>query len=61
MMLAAVEAVTKADPVWPTRCDDADLAAQATAREPVHAAPPPRSSEHIFTTNSTVIAIAGGG
>jgi hypothetical protein len=40
MMLAAVEAVTKADPVRASRRHDPDVAAQAAAREPVHAAPP---------------------
>src|SRR3954465_4711280 len=34
MMLAAVETVTKADPVWESRRHDSDVAAQATAREP---------------------------
>ncbi len=44
MMLAAVETVTKADPVWGTRRHNSDAAAQATARESVHAASPPKSS-----------------
>ena len=39
-MLAAVETVTKADPVWASRRLDANVAAQATARESVHAASP---------------------
>jgi hypothetical protein len=34
MMLAAVETVTKADPVWESRRHNSDVAAQATAREP---------------------------
>lgn len=40
MMLATVETVTKADPVRESRRHDADVAAQATARESVHAASP---------------------
>jgi hypothetical protein len=32
--------MTKADPVWASRRHDPDIAAQATARETVHAAPP---------------------
>jgi hypothetical protein len=36
MMLAAVETVTKADPVWKSRRQDSDVAAQATAGEAVH-------------------------
>jgi hypothetical protein len=39
-MLAAVQTVTKADPVWASRRHDPDVAAQATASEPVHAASP---------------------
>jgi hypothetical protein len=38
MMLAAVETVTKADPVWESRRHNSDVAAQATAGESVHAA-----------------------
>jgi hypothetical protein len=37
MMLAAIETVTKADPVWPARGYDADVSAQTTARISVHA------------------------
>jgi hypothetical protein len=44
MMLAAVETVTKADPVWESRRHNSDLAAQATAGESVHAASPRKSS-----------------
>ena len=33
MMLAAVETVTKADPVWESRRHNSDVAAQATAGE----------------------------
>src|SRR3954468_6787389 len=40
MMLAAVETVTKADPVWQPRRHNADVAAKATARESLHAASP---------------------
>jgi hypothetical protein len=39
-MLAAVETVTKADPVWESRRHNSDVAAQATAGEAVHAASP---------------------
>ena len=35
MMLAAVETVTKADPVWESSCHNSDVAAQATAGEAV--------------------------
>src|SRR5262245_27797339 len=44
MMLAAVEAVTKADPVWASRRHNSHVAASATAGESVHAASPPRSA-----------------
>jgi hypothetical protein len=44
MMLAAVETVTKANPVWESRRHNSDVAAQATARESVHAASPLKSS-----------------
>jgi hypothetical protein len=37
MMLAAVETVTKANPVWASRCRNSDIAAQATASELIHA------------------------
>jgi hypothetical protein len=40
MMLTAIETVTQADPVWESRRHNADVAAQATARESVHAASP---------------------
>ena len=41
MMLAAVETVTNADPVWESRRHNPDVAAQATAGESVHASSPP--------------------
>ena len=41
MMLAAVETVTNADPVWESRRHNSDVAAQATAGESVHAASAP--------------------
>ncbi|CAH2397193.1 conserved hypothetical protein [Mesorhizobium ventifaucium] len=44
MMLAAVETMTNADPVWEPRRHYPDVAAQATASESVHAASPPKSS-----------------
>src|ERR1700746_2541877 len=44
MMLAAVETVTKADPVWASRCHNADVAAQAATGEAVHACAPLKSS-----------------
>jgi hypothetical protein len=47
MMLAAVETVTKADPVWAPRRHNPDVAAQATARESVHAGSPLKSSGRI--------------
>jgi hypothetical protein len=40
MMLAAVETVTKADPVWESRRHNSDVSAQATARESVHLTSP---------------------
>src|SRR5438132_13769415 len=40
MMLAAVETVTKADPVWESRRHNSDVATKATARESVHTAYP---------------------
>lgn len=36
MMLAAIKAMADPDPVWQARCDNPDLAAEATASEPVH-------------------------
>src|SRR3546814_17242833 len=44
MMLAAVETVTKADPVWKSRRHNPDVAAQAAAGESIHATSPPASS-----------------
>jgi hypothetical protein len=41
-MLAAIETVTKADPVWGSRRHNSDIAAQATAGESVHAVSPLR-------------------
>jgi hypothetical protein len=58
MVLAAVEAVAKAHPVWAARGRNPDASTQAAARETVHAAPPSRSSSRIFTTDSKVVAIA---
>lgn len=40
MMLAAVETVTKTDPVRAARCHKSDVAAKATTRESVHAVSP---------------------
>jgi hypothetical protein len=40
MVLAAVETATKADPIWAARRHESNIAAQATARESVHAASP---------------------
>src|SRR5262249_49774225 len=40
MMLAAVETVTEADPVWEARRHKSDVPAEATTRESVHAASP---------------------
>jgi Flp pilus assembly protein TadB len=51
MMLAAVETVTKADPVWNSRRHNSDVAAQATARESVHAASPLIKRSESFATN----------
>jgi hypothetical protein len=45
MMLAAVETVTEADPVWLPRRHNTQIAAQATAGELVHAPSPLKSSE----------------
>jgi hypothetical protein len=47
MMLAAIEAMTEADPVWESRRHNSDIAAQAAAGESVHAASPPKSSGQI--------------
>src|SRR5438876_11316025 len=43
MMLAAVETVTDADPVWATRRYKSDIAAQTTTGETVHVASRPFS------------------
>src|SRR6478752_7354404 len=50
MMLAAVETVTEADPVWASRRHKSDVAAKATARESVHAASPLNQVARMFTT-----------
>ncbi|MBW8301850.1 MAG: tRNA-dihydrouridine synthase [Hydrogenophaga sp.] len=47
VMLAPVDAVTDADPVGPPRCDKTDIAAQTTASDRLHAAPPPGSMARI--------------
>lgn len=52
MMLAAVETVTKADPVWGAGRHKADLAAQATAGQSVHAMFPPNLAPGMFLINS---------
>ena len=44
MMLAAVETVTEADPIWESQRHNSDVAAKTTTRESVHAASPLRSS-----------------
>src|SRR5215218_4612759 len=44
MMLAAVETVTNADPVWESRRHNSDVAAQTTAGESGHAASPPNQA-----------------
>tara|TARA_R100001244_G_scaffold64627_3_gene53463 strand:- start:7109 stop:7627 length:519 start_codon:yes stop_codon:yes gene_type:complete len=51
VMLAAVEAMTKTNPVWSSRRLNADVAAKATARESVHAASPLKSRGARFTTH----------
>jgi hypothetical protein len=49
MMLAAIETVTKADPVRVSRRHNSDVAAQATAGKAVHAASPLKSSgRHVY-------------
>jgi hypothetical protein len=47
MVLATIETMTKADPVWRSRGDKADVAAQASAGESFHAGSPlkPRDRE----------------
>src|SRR3546814_15864472 len=55
MMLAAVETVTKADPVWKSRRHNPDVAAQAAAGESIHAPSPPGFSPH-HSPNSTAVA-----
>src|SRR4029077_12563572 len=40
MMLAAVETMTQADPVWRSRRHNSDVAAYATSGESLHAASP---------------------
>jgi hypothetical protein len=39
VMLAAVEAVAKPNPVWESRCHNSDVTAKATARKSAHGAP----------------------
>src|SRR5437763_6596768 len=49
VMLATVETVTKADPVWESRRHNSDVAAKATARESIHAASPlKRSGRNVY-------------
>jgi hypothetical protein len=47
-MFAAVETVTKADPVGASRRHNPEVAAQATAREPVHDASPEISGRNVY-------------
>src|SRR5262245_21446851 len=50
MVFAAVETVTNADPVGEPRRLHSDVAAQATASESIHVAPPLQSSgQHGYT------------
>lgn len=62
MMFAAIETMTKANPVWPSRRHNSHFAAQTTAREPVHAASPPKSSWECLqrTALSVQLPAAGG-
>jgi hypothetical protein len=58
MMLAAVEAMTNADPVWLSRCRNSNVAAQATAGESVHAASYKNRAEGV--TGVTLLALSDG-
>jgi hypothetical protein len=58
MMLATVETVTNADAIRPPRRLDSHVAAQATTREPVHAASPMKSRGQNIYNEPIVIAIA---
>jgi hypothetical protein len=51
-MLAAVETVAEAHPVGESRRHDPDVAAQATAGELVHAAPPSYSAVTAVATET---------
>jgi hypothetical protein len=53
MMLAAVEAVTKADPVWAPRRFNSNFPANATTSESVQNMSPPKQAVAIYTTKST--------
>src|SRR3546814_6687567 len=55
MMLAAVETVTKADPVWKSRRHNPDVAAQAADGESIHATSPPGFSLN-HSQNATAVA-----
>src|SRR5919197_2412460 len=59
-VLAAVETVTNADPVWESRSHNSDVAAQATARESVHAASPLKRSPTLMLTPRRCAASTGG-
>src|SRR5262249_25488575 len=60
MMLAAVETVTKADPVWESRRHKSDVSAQATARESVHAASPLKPSGRNVYNEAGRASMKGG-
>jgi hypothetical protein len=59
MMLAAIETVANADPVWDARGHKSDLAAQATASELGHGAYPLTSGGRIVAKKSPVRWAAG--
>src|SRR5882672_12883057 len=67
MLLAAVETVTKADPVWASRRHNSDVAAQATAGESVHAASPLKASgwndynQQLCHCNCPLMMVSGAG
>src|SRR5208282_5530500 len=58
MMLAAFETVTKADPIREPRRHNSDVAAQATARESVHAASPGNNRIGRLPGQATPFALA---
>jgi len=60
VVLAAVEAVTQADPVGAPRRHDADVAAQAAAGKSVHAASPLKLHDFLVAEHDAAFVVGDG-